>query len=140
MDICVQEVDPNTDKTLAKYVIKGADRHYVDYFHLRSFAEDQGVVEGRRTCVSPSIGRTARKNAGFVPKLHRDAWKKAYVAPARKPKRQVFVNDSDDGALSAQKKVRRSLWGGLELPTVEKPTQPARAPLSGAGVVAQQAR
>lgn len=142
MDICVQQVDPETDKTLAKYVIKGADAYYVEYFHLSEFAEDQGAVEGRRTCVSPSIGRTARREAGFIPKLHRNNWKRGYKAPAKKTPRQVFVNTGEDGALTAQKRVKKSLWGGFELRSAQEPIEPSCAPRvlspSGLSVMSQQ--
>ena len=128
MDVSVQTVDPETDKTLAKYVIKGADSHYVDYFHLRDFAEPQGVVEGRRTCVSPAIGRTARKKAGFIPKLHRNDWKQGYVPPAEKPKRQIFINSEKQTALRARKTVKKAVWGGLDLAASEKAVEPADTP------------
>lgn len=138
MDICVQQVDPETDKTLAKYVIKGADEYYVDYFHLGKFAENQGAVEGRRTCVSPFIGRTARREAGFIPKLHRNNWKRGYTAPAKKQPRQMFVNVGADGTLLAQKRVQKSLWGGFKLRSPQEPIKPPSTPPRGLPVMSQQ--
>ena len=134
LDICAQQVDPETDKTLAKYVMKGANEMYVEYFYLEKFASPQGIVWGRRTCVSPSIGRTARREAGFIPKYHRDEWKRYYVAPTRKPEKKVFVNTDQGAALTAQKKVRKTAWGGVELetpiPSVQR-IQPGHLPLRG---------
>lgn len=75
-DLFAQPVDPDTDKTLAKYIVKGTDRRYVPYLHLQTVAAPQGVVLGRRATASPSIGRSARKKAGFIPRLHRHQWKK----------------------------------------------------------------
>lgn len=74
-DLDIQIVDPHTDKTLAKYIIKGRDTAYVDYLHLQDVAKPQGRVWGRRATPSPSIGRTARKRAEFVPKRDRHKWK-----------------------------------------------------------------
>lgn len=75
-DIQVKGVDPHTDKTLAKYIIKGTDPHYVPYLHLQDYAQPQGRVFGRRATPSIAIGRAARKAAGFVPRLHRHEWKR----------------------------------------------------------------
>ena len=75
-DIQVKGVDPHTDKTLAKYIIKGTDPHYVPYLHLQDFAQPQGRVFGRRATPSIAIGRAARKSAGFIPRLHRHLWKR----------------------------------------------------------------
>lgn len=74
-DIDVQLVDPTTDKTLAKYIIKGTDERYVPYLHLEQYAQPQGIVWGRRGTASPALGRKARKGAGFVPKRDRNKWK-----------------------------------------------------------------
>ncbi len=49
--------------TLAKYILKGVSSDYAAYFHMS--ATDQGVVVGRRTFVSRSLSRTARKAAGW---------------------------------------------------------------------------
>lgn len=78
-DIQVADVDPYTDKTLAKYIIKGTDTQYVPYLHLQDFAQPQGRVFGRRATSSVAIGRAARKVAGFVPKRHRHEWKKRVI-------------------------------------------------------------
>jgi hypothetical protein len=141
-DVSVQRVDIETDKTLAKYIVKGVDSHYVDYFHLGEFAEDQGVVEGRRTCVSPSIGRTARREAGFIPKLHRNEWKRDYKAPSQKPKRQIFINSENTTRLEPCAKVQKTLWGGLDLSAAQKSVKPAHTPPSAlsadTGVLGQQ--
>lgn len=74
-DVEVQVVDIETDKTLAKYIIKGTDPNYVEYLHLGAVAAPQGRVVGRRVGVSPSISRTARKRAGFVPRRDRHKWR-----------------------------------------------------------------
>ena len=74
-DVEMQVVDIETDKTLAKYVIKGTDPNYVEYLHLGTVAAPQGRVVGRRVGVSPSISRTARKRAGFVPRRDRQKWR-----------------------------------------------------------------
>ncbi|MEM9735028.1 MAG: hypothetical protein AAF908_00285 [Pseudomonadota bacterium] len=75
-DIEVQTVDPETDKSLAKYVIKGTNEKYVEYLHLKAVAAPQGRIWGRRCGTSPSIGRTARKRAGFVPRRDRNEWRR----------------------------------------------------------------
>lgn len=75
-DIDVQLVDPHTDKVLAKYILKGTDERYVPYLHLQNYAEPQGQVFGRRATASIAIGRKARRDFGFVPKLHRHEWKR----------------------------------------------------------------
>lgn len=74
-DLDIQIVDPNTDKVLAKYVIKGTDTAYVPYLHLQQVASPQGRVWGRRATTSPSISRSARKKASFIPKRDRHKWK-----------------------------------------------------------------
>lgn len=83
-DIAVETVDPHTDKSLAKYIIKGIDKHYIEYFHLEEYAEPQGRIYGRRASTSPAIGRKARKIAGFIPKRDRHKWKSEgnYVVPS----------------------------------------------------------
>lgn len=75
-DIDVQSIDPHTDKTLAKYILKGTDERFVPYLHLQDYAEPQGQVFGRRATASIAIGRTARQSAGFIPRLHRHNWKR----------------------------------------------------------------
>ncbi len=127
LDISVQMVDPETDKTLAKYVIKGTDEHYTEYFHLGDFAAPQGVIQGRRTCVSPSIGRTARREAGFVPKLHRDDWKRSYVPPKRKPASRRYVNSVDSCVLTANYAGKKAVWEGGSLRSAQKLIQPTEA-------------
>jgi hypothetical protein len=75
-DIDIQKVTREADKSLAKYVIKGADPAYIDYLHLGTVAAPQGRVWGRRCGASPAIGRTARKKAGFVARRDRNKWRK----------------------------------------------------------------
>lgn len=74
-DVEVQVVDPETDKTLAKYVVKGTDPEYVEYLHLDAVAAPQGRVWGRRVGVSPALSRAARKKADFVPRRDRNKWR-----------------------------------------------------------------
>lgn len=76
-DIDVQDVDPRTDKRLAKYVLKGTDPAYREHFHLDEFTEPQGPIHGRRASASMSLNKSARKVAGFVAKRHRNLWKKS---------------------------------------------------------------
>lgn len=76
-DIDVQQVTPETDKGLGKYVIKGTDPAYVGYLHLGTVAAPQGRVWGRRCGASPAIGRTTRRQAGFIPKRDRNKWRKS---------------------------------------------------------------
>lgn len=76
-DLEVQVVDPETDKTLAKYVVKGTDPNYIEYLHLKEVAAPQGRIWGRRVGVSPAISRTARKQAGFIPQRDRHKWRKS---------------------------------------------------------------
>lgn len=75
-DFKVQGIDPHTDKTLAKYILKGTDERYVPYLHLENYAEPQGQVFGRRATASIAISRKARRDYGFIPKLHRHNWKR----------------------------------------------------------------
>lgn len=74
-DVHSVTVDPYTDKSLAKYIIKGIDGRYVGYMHMADYAEDQGRIWGRRAGASPTISRAARKGAGFVPKRDRHKWR-----------------------------------------------------------------
>lgn len=74
-DVHVSPVDPHTDKTLAKYIIKGIDGLYVGYLHLDAYAAPQGRIWGRRAGTSPSLSRAARDAAGFVAKRDRGKWK-----------------------------------------------------------------
>jgi hypothetical protein len=57
--------------TLAKYILKGVKPELAGYFHME--AVDQGVVYGRRTFVSRSIGAKARQAA---------SWKRKRRAPS----------------------------------------------------------
>lgn len=72
-DVCIDEVDPYTDKSLGKYILKGVDPHYADHFYIE--ASEQGPVFGRRATASRALQREARKKAGFVAKKHRHLWK-----------------------------------------------------------------
>lgn len=53
-----------TPGTLAKYLVKGVDPCFKDYFHLAKVT-DEGRVLGRRMGVSRSLGRAARAAAGW---------------------------------------------------------------------------
>lgn len=64
-DIKVQEIVPGTEKSLAKYILKGTDPEFVPHFYLERVAEPQGTVWGRRAGMSLSVGRAAREAAGF---------------------------------------------------------------------------
>lgn len=79
-DVLVERVDPYTDKSLAKYIIKGTDDRYVGYLHLQEYAAPQGRIWGRRATASPAIGRAARRKAGFVPRRDRHKWKSTLLA------------------------------------------------------------
>lgn len=74
-DIHIQDVDPHTDKSLAKYIIKGTDPHYAKYLHLQHVVAPQGTVHGRRASACNALNRAARRKAGFIPKRDRNAWK-----------------------------------------------------------------
>jgi hypothetical protein len=57
-----QRVD--TAGSYLKYMLKGVDQKYGDYFYVRPV--DQGFIGGRgRTSVSRSIGHSARKKANW---------------------------------------------------------------------------
>lgn len=75
-DIHIQKIKPNTEKNVANYMVKGIDPIYVDYLHLGRIASDQGEFYGRRSNISQAVSRMARKKVGFVPKRHRNDWKK----------------------------------------------------------------
>jgi len=79
-DISNQAIDPFRDKRLTKYLIKGIDPAFIDYLHLQEVAMPQGRIFGRRATASPAISRKARKDAGFVPRLHRHLWKQDRTA------------------------------------------------------------
>lgn len=79
-DYKAQSVNPHRDKCLAKYIIKGIDEAYIAYLHLQEVAAPQGRIFGRRATASPSIGRTARREAGFIPRRDRHKWKQRLAA------------------------------------------------------------
>lgn len=64
---CLGDAIDFTDVThpggMAKYVLKGVDPAFADYFHMDAI--DQGEIIGRRIFVSRSVGRSARENAGW---------------------------------------------------------------------------
>lgn len=101
-DIDVQRLDPETDKSVAKYMIKGTDPRYVEYLHLDHVAEQQGQVWGRRATPSAAIGRAARKAAGFVPKRDRHKWRQlatketSQKPPARSRRRSVVSKETGE--------------------------------------------
>ena len=74
-DIHVKRVDPYTDKTLAKYLVKGTDQDFWGHFYLEDYGSSQGPVVGPRAGASMALNRQARKVAGFVARRHRNAWK-----------------------------------------------------------------
>ncbi len=53
-----------TPGSVAKYILRGVDPAYAEYFHLRS--ANEGLVMGRRTGASRSVGHTARRSAGWT--------------------------------------------------------------------------
>ena len=57
----VDFVEIKTPGNMAKYILKGVDRQYVEHFHMENWASDQGIVTGRRFATSRSLGRTARR-------------------------------------------------------------------------------
>lgn len=61
----IEFTEISTPGNTAKYILKGVNRTYVDHFHMRNWASDQGVVSGRRFATSRSIGRTARRRANW---------------------------------------------------------------------------
>jgi hypothetical protein len=81
-DIIVQGVDPGTDKSLAKYILKGTDPAYVPHFFLEDYAEPQGPIYGRRAGASMALNKAARNAAGFVPKRHIGRWKEKRISRA----------------------------------------------------------
>lgn len=64
-DVHVQPIKAAFAKRLAKYIVKGVDPAYIEHFYLTEMAAPQGLIAGRRACVSPAIGRKARLTAGF---------------------------------------------------------------------------
>lgn len=74
-DIHVRKVDPFTDKTLAKYLLKGTDKAFWKHFYLDEVGADQGPVIGPRAGASMALNKEARKVAGFIAKRHRHIWK-----------------------------------------------------------------
>jgi hypothetical protein len=64
-DIDIQPIEQAYAKKLAKYVVKGTDPAFVEHFYLEGVASDQGEIPGKRAGVSPYIGPTARRAAGF---------------------------------------------------------------------------
>lgn len=75
-DVHVQEINQDYAKRLAKYVVKATDPAFTAHFHLQGIAAAQGVVYGKRAGVSPSLGHTIRREAGFKP-VRRFYWRKA---------------------------------------------------------------
>lgn len=87
----LQPIDPNYAKRLAKYVVKGTEPAFIRHFYLDDVAKPQGPIAGRRACVSPSIGRRAREQAGYrrARGRHRKYPRPSYHAPAAAPFAQV---------------------------------------------------
>jgi hypothetical protein len=63
----IKRVD--TPGSVAKYVLRGIDPYFADYLHIE--AANEGFVLGRRTGVSRSISKAARKRAGWSRKRRR---------------------------------------------------------------------
>lgn len=76
--IDIRSVNPYTDKVLANYLCKGIRPDYIDFFYLHSYAAYQGHIIKQRTRVSQSLGRTARKKAGFDASKMRHLWEKRH--------------------------------------------------------------
>jgi len=75
-DVKVKKVNPYTDKSLAKYILKGTDPLFILYFHLEDYADEpQGPIHGRRAGACIGLNKAARDAAGFIPKKHREKWK-----------------------------------------------------------------
>lgn len=70
-DVSCEPVNPAYAKKLAKYIVKGTDPAYVEHFYLGDVHTDQGVIWGKRAGISPSLGTTARREAGFRPRRGR---------------------------------------------------------------------
>lgn len=66
-DCHIQRINQDYAKRLAKYVVKATDPEFIDHFHLQGIAAPQGTVYGKRAGVSPSLGHTVRREAGFRP-------------------------------------------------------------------------
>lgn len=59
-------LDVVADGGTAKYIFRGIDPAYADYFFIR--AANEGTVTGRRTGASRACSRAARREAGWVRK------------------------------------------------------------------------
>lgn len=49
--------------TLGKYILRGVDPAYADYFNM--WTQDEGIIIGRRVSVAKGISRAKRKEAGW---------------------------------------------------------------------------
>lgn len=59
----VQIKDVTNPGTLAKYILRGTDPQYADYFKMNT--SDEGIIYGRRVHASRSIGYAGRARAGW---------------------------------------------------------------------------
>jgi hypothetical protein len=66
-DCNAQPIDPQRDKYLAKYILKGTDPDFVDHFFLQAVHKPQGTIWGQRARVSAALDRATRERAGWAP-------------------------------------------------------------------------
>jgi hypothetical protein len=81
-DIKITKINEGTEKTLAKYVLKGVNPAYVEHFYLEKVYEEngpQGHVVGRRAVISRSLGMRARQATGWRPRPRRTKGQRANV-------------------------------------------------------------
>lgn len=81
-DIDIQAIKPSHAKRLAKYICKGTQEDFIAHFFLEGVAAPQGEIWGKRAGVSPSIGTSVRREAGFRPRRGRSA--NFYAHPAER--------------------------------------------------------
>lgn len=91
-DIDVQPITQSHAKRLAKYICKGTQADFIAHFHLEDVAAPQGEIWGKRAGVSPSIGTSMRKEAGFRPRRGRAA--RFYAGEVTVPERGQAVRAS----------------------------------------------
>ena len=89
-DVNVQPVTGN-EKSLAKYLVKGTDPHFLDHFYLTGVHAPQGEVYGKRAGFSPSLGHVARRTAGFNGKTRQfERTQPAAPSPAERTAAEVI--------------------------------------------------
>jgi hypothetical protein len=62
----VEIKDVGNSGTLAKYILRGTEPAFADYFKM--WTSDEGTIIGRRVHASHSISRAGRERAGWKPK------------------------------------------------------------------------